>query len=113
MEQAAEVTHGADLVLVNWREGHWLYARQPMVHFGFAHALANERAASWLREHPGTFALVPGELLANCFLPEKAHPLGKTSRADWFLVDAQADNGVCRPERPPEVYRFAWKQNAQ
>ncbi len=111
MEQAAYVTQGADLVLVNWREGHWLYARQPIVHFGFAKPSATEQAARWLRENPGTFALVPGEQLANCFLPEKARPLGQTSRADWFIVDADADNGRCRPESPMQAYRFAWQQN--
>ncbi|MEE4689371.1 glycosyltransferase family 39 protein [Pseudomonas alliivorans] len=110
MEQAAKVTRGADLALVNWREGHWLYARQPIVHFGFARPLAVEQAARWLREHPGAYALIPGELLANCFLPEKAHALGQTSRADWFVVDTQADNGMCRPASPQDVYRFVWKQ---
>lgn len=112
MEQAAEVTQGADLVLVSWREGHWLFARQPIVHFGFADALAIEQAASRLREHPGTFALVPDSQLANCFIPEKAHPLGPTSRADWFVVDASADNGKCRPQTHADVYHFSWKQNA-
>ncbi|MDU8456335.1 ArnT family glycosyltransferase [Pseudomonas syringae group sp. J254-4] len=111
MEQAASVTQGADLVLVNWREGHWLYARQPIVHFGFAKPSAIEQSARWLREHPGTFALVPDEQLANCFLPEKARPLGQTSRADWFIVDADADNGLCKPEPLMKAYRFAWQQN--
>src|SRR5690606_2685557 len=55
MEQAAELTHGADLVLVNWREGHWLYARQPLVHFGFADALSIEQAAGWLQAHPSAY----------------------------------------------------------
>ncbi|KOG05314.1 Glycosyl transferase, family 39 [Pseudomonas syringae pv. aceris] len=54
---------------------------------------------------------MPGEQLANCFLPEKARPLGQTSRADWFIVDADADNGRCKPQRPMQAYRFAWQQN--
>lgn len=113
MQQAAELTHGADLVLVNWREGHWLYARQPLVHFGFAYSLAIEQAVGWLREHPDAFALVPGAQLSRCFAPDKAYSLGQTSRADWFIVDVSADNGHCRAQRPPSIYRFVWKSNGQ
>ncbi|MDD2049398.1 ArnT family glycosyltransferase [Pseudomonas putida] len=108
MAQAAAVTRGADLVLVNWREGHWLYARQPIVHFGFMQHSTVEQAAGWLQLHPGAYALVPGVKLANCFDPEKAHALGATSRADWFVVGADADNGRCRPAPPESVFRFDW-----
>jgi hypothetical protein len=107
MEQAASMTHGADLVLVNWREGHWLYARQPIVHFGMAESTV-EQAAQWLRDHPNAYALVPDELLGQCFAPEAAHELGETSRAEWSIVGADADNGKCHPEQPGHVYRFTW-----
>lgn len=110
MAQAAELTHGADLVLVNWREGHWLYARQPLVHFGFIRHSSVEQAAGWLQQYPAAYALVPEPQLARCFDPEKAHPLGATSRADWYVVGADADNGRCRAALPASVYRFAWNR---
>lgn len=109
MDQAAELTDGANLVLVNWAEGHWLYARQPLVHFGFTQASSVQQAAAWLQLHPQDFALVPGAQLATCFAPQKARPLGKTSRADWFIVGVDADNGQCHADQPAAVYRFAWK----
>ncbi|MHC8300901.1 ArnT family glycosyltransferase [Pseudomonas sp. ZS1P83] len=107
MAQAATMTQGADLVLVSWREGHWLFARQPIVHFGIAGSTV-EQAAQWLREHPQAYALVPDELLSQCFNPRAARELGETSRAHWSIVGADADNGQCRPGQPINVYRFTW-----
>jgi 4-amino-4-deoxy-L-arabinose transferase-like glycosyltransferase len=107
MAQANTMTHGADLVLVNWREGHWLFARQPIVHFGMADSTI-EQAAQWLREHPKAYALVPDEQLSQCFNPQAAHELGETSRAEWSIVGADADNGQCHSGQPVHVYRFNW-----
>lgn len=107
MAQAATMTQGADLVLVNWREGHWLFARQPIVHFGMAGSTV-EQAAQWLREHPQAYALVPDEQLGQCFNPQAARELGETSRAQWSIVGADADNGNCHPGPPAHIYRFTW-----
>jgi 4-amino-4-deoxy-L-arabinose transferase-like glycosyltransferase len=112
MAQAATMTHGADLVLVNWREGHWLFARQPIVHFGMDKSTV-EQAAQWLREHPNAYALVPDELLSQCFNPQAAHELGETSRAQWSIVGADADNGQCHSGQPVHAYRFNWAQEKE
>ena len=109
MRQAAELTGGADLVLADWREGHWLYARQPIVHFGMDAPDAVEKAAAWLHAHPEAYALVPQRTLARCFVADKARKLGKTSRANWYLVGADADNGQCHAALPERSYRFAWR----
>jgi 4-amino-4-deoxy-L-arabinose transferase-like glycosyltransferase len=109
MEQAATMTGGAELVLVNWREGHWLYARQPIVHFGMAGSSV-EQAAQWLRDHPKAFALVPDEELGKCFNAQTARELGETSRAQWSIVGADADNGKCHPLPPANVYHFTWNE---
>ena len=110
MRQAAELSDGAELVLTHWREGHWLFARQPLVHFGFdAKAPALAQAADWLRAHPQDFALVPQQALGECFLAAKARRLGETSRSEFFLVGVDADNGQCHAEPPARVYRFAWR----
>lgn len=108
MERAADASGGAELVLTQWREGHWLYARQPIVHFGFDRPAAAEQAVAWLRAYPRAFALIPHSELRRCFLPEKAHKLGETSRDEWYLVGAEADNGRCRGQVPTKVYRFTW-----
>lgn len=113
MRRAAELTGGAELALIDWREGHWLFARQPIVHFGFQSEVTVDHAAGWLRSHPQSFALVPLRDLARCFQQDKAHKLGETSRAEWFLVGSDADNGRCGGEPPPRVYRFAWHSPLQ
>ena len=108
MADAARATGGAELVLVNWREGHWLFARQPLVHFGFANQSKPETAVYWLRQNPTAFALVPQTELGRCFNADKAQRLGDTSRAEWYVVGADADNGQCQPNVPEQVYHFAW-----
>jgi hypothetical protein len=67
-----------------------------------------EQAAQWLREHRQSYALVPDELLSQCFNPQAAHELGETSRAQWSIVGADADNGRCHPSPPDTIYRFTW-----
>jgi 4-amino-4-deoxy-L-arabinose transferase-like glycosyltransferase len=110
MAQANSMTHGADLVLVNWSEGHWLFARQPIVHFGMLDSTV-ERAAQWLREHPQDSALVPDELLGRCFKPEAARELGEAEGAKWSIVGAEADNGKCLVQAANKVYRFVWEDS--
>lgn len=110
MRQAAQLSGGADLVLAGWREGHWLYAQQPIVHFGFLSGSTIDQAALWLRTHPEAFALVPAQDMARCFKPEKARPLGETSRAEYYLVGSDADNGQCTPQPAARTYRFVWQK---
>jgi len=110
MNDVARFTKNSPLVLVGWREGHWLFAKQPLVHFGFYSRQSLEQSALWLRSHPEAHALVPARELARCYDPQKARPVGSTSRAEWFLVGADADNQACQPAAPGKVYSFAWKQ---
>ncbi|SDB38463.1 Dolichyl-phosphate-mannose-protein mannosyltransferase [Pseudomonas sp. NFACC23-1] len=108
MRDVAGMTSNAELVLVGWREGHWLFARQSIVHFGFYKGNALEQSATWLRSHPRAFALVPARDLARCYDPQKARRVGDTSRAEWFLVGADADNQRCQSPAPEKVYSFTW-----
>lgn len=109
MRSAAALTGGADLLLIDWREGHWLFARQPIVHFGFQSRGGLDEAARWLRIHPDAYALVPARELARCFIPERARSVGGTSRAEWYVVGADADNGQCRSDLKMREFRFAWQ----
>lgn len=108
MRDVAGMTSNAELVLVGWREGHWLFAQQPIVHFGFYNGNSLEQSATWLRSHPRAFALIPARDLARCYDPQKARRVGDTSRAEWFLVGADADNQRCQPPAPEKVYSFTW-----
>lgn len=110
MQQVAQMTGGAQLVLVGWREGHWLFAQQPIVHFGFLSSHTLEQSVLWLRSHPDAYALVPEHEMARCYRPDKARAVGSTSRAEWYLVGADADNQNCQAAATDKVYAFAWKQ---
>lgn len=110
MRDVAQLTGGAELALVGWREGHWLFARQPVVHFGFYNRHSLEHSAQWLRSHPQAFVLVPGKEMARCYDPQKARRVGGTSRAEWFLVGAEADNHHCQVAELDKVYAFAWER---
>ncbi|MNP72996.1 hypothetical protein D3C76_1696460 [compost metagenome] len=67
-----------------------------------------DAAVYWLRQHPTAFALVPANQLGQCFSADKARKLGETSRAEWYVVGADADNGQCQASAPNNVYHFAW-----
>ncbi|MBT8769190.1 ArnT family glycosyltransferase [Metapseudomonas boanensis] len=108
MSEVAEKTHGADLVLSYWREGVWLYARQPIVHFGANTPNRTESAVQWLKDHPAAFALVSEPELARCFIPGKALKLEHAADGLAYLVQAEAINGQCQPLSTNPSYRFAW-----
>lgn len=111
MAEVAEATAGGELMLTYWREGHWLYARQPLVHFGVGAPTQTEKAAEWLRANPTGHALIQPSELPRCFKPELAKRVGDGDDEDWYLVRADADNGQCHdPTASQPPYRFAWKQ---
>ncbi|AOE84937.1 dolichyl-phosphate-mannose-protein mannosyltransferase [Pseudomonas sp. TCU-HL1] len=110
MQDVAEATHGAELMLTHWREGHWLYARQPLVHFGVIAPSQVEKAAQWLRDNPSSYALIRPDELPRCFKPEKARRIGDGDDEDWYLVQADADNGQCHDPALAQPYRFTWTQ---
>ncbi|WP_271412217.1 ArnT family glycosyltransferase [Pseudomonas sp. Q1-7] len=111
MAEVADVSAGGELALTYWREGHWLFARQPLVHFGVGAPEQTERAAEWLRANPGGHALIARSELARCFSAEKARRVGDGHDEDWWLVGADADNGQCHAQASHRLtYRFAWKQ---
>lgn len=109
MRDVAAQTGGAPLVLNRWREGHWLFARQPLVHFGFGNG-AIEPVVDWLRQHPDSYALVSPQELAACFNPQQARQIEDADERVWYLVQANADNGQCHSDEAGSPYRFQWDQ---
>lgn len=112
MTSVAEATGGSKLVLTHWREGHWFYARQPLVHFGVSAPNQIEKAAEWLRRHPDSYAMIRAHELTRCFAPERARRIGDGDKEDWFLVQAVADNGECHDATfgQDPIYQFTWQE---
>jgi hypothetical protein len=110
MAEVQRLSEGRELVLTHWREGHWLYARQPLVHFGIDTPNQTEKALTWLRAHPQALAMVRAEDLERCFRPEVAREVKGDYQEHWFLVGAEADNGLCGEDTSAPAYRFAWQR---
>lgn len=110
MAEVARESQGAELVLSNWREGHWLYAQQPIVHFGLDTPNQAEKAAMWLRQHPQAVAMVRADDIDRCFRRELAKPVAGHHEEDWFLVREDADNGQCHDDSQYSIHQFAWKK---
>ena len=110
--RAAEERAGVDrhLALVDWPEQFLLQARRPVHHFGYRRNPAAEvhEAAAWLGAAEDRMLLLPEQLAAECFVPERVEPLGRAHRRTWVLASAEAASDACTPEngtvflyRPP------------
>lgn len=109
----AEVAHRIgperELGLIQWRDGQWLFARNPVVHWGYREGPEEVgQALTWLREAPGRWLLGNDRWLAPCFDMERALYAGDDRERKLFLVDAGMDLGRCPSEPIREMYRFEW-----
>lgn len=109
MAEVQRLSNGRELVLTHWREGHWLYACQPLVHFGIDTPNQTEKALTWLHAHPQALAMIRAEELERCFRPEVAREVKGDYAEHWFLVGAEGDNGLCAEDTSAPAYRFAWQ----
>jgi 4-amino-4-deoxy-L-arabinose transferase-like glycosyltransferase len=106
---ARELGPEREVALVGWREGHWLFAQNPLVHFGYRGGPDQvHQAQAWLRAGPDRWLLAPARLLRACFDLGRSIRVGREKGSDLVLVDAGMDTGRCTPRRPEPLYRFRW-----
>jgi 4-amino-4-deoxy-L-arabinose transferase-like glycosyltransferase len=100
-----------ELALVHWRDGQWLFARNPIVHFGYRGGPDQVgQALTWLRAGPDRWLLAGDRWLADCFDMQRAIYAGTDRERNLFLVDARMDRGRC-PARPVQrLFRFRWER---
>jgi len=105
----AAVPAGSELGLVNYREQFLLQSTRPAVNFGHRRWREGDReprdAARWLNERPGRVLLVEQALLAPCFAESPRQPVGRASRAEWFLVAGPANRACALDGNPAAVRR--------
>ena len=100
-----------ELALVQWRDGQWLFARNPIVHFGYRGGPDQvARALTWLRERPDRWLLASDRWLIECFDMTRAVHAGNDRDRNLFLVNAGMDTGRCAPQPVQPLYRFRWEQ---
>jgi 4-amino-4-deoxy-L-arabinose transferase-like glycosyltransferase len=101
-----------ELGLIHWREGQWLFARNPIVHFGYrAGPEQVGRALAWLGEAPDRWLLGSDRWLRPCFDMRQAIDAGE-DRDDrrLFLVNLPMASGGCPPIPSGRLYRFRWQR---
>jgi 4-amino-4-deoxy-L-arabinose transferase-like glycosyltransferase len=98
-----------EVALVDWRDGYWLFAQNPLVHFGYRGGPDQlHRAQAWLRAAPGRWLLASRRSLRDCFDLQRAIRAGGEKGYDLLLVDAGMDTQRCAPRAPEPLYRFRW-----
>jgi 4-amino-4-deoxy-L-arabinose transferase-like glycosyltransferase len=100
-----------ELALVQWRDGQWLFAQNPLVHFGYrAGPEQAEHARAWLRGGPDRWLLAGDRWLRDCFDMGQAIHVAEDRERQLFLVEARMDTGRCPATPPRHVYRFRWER---
>jgi 4-amino-4-deoxy-L-arabinose transferase-like glycosyltransferase len=100
-----------ELALIHWRDGHWLFAQNPLVHFGYrGGADQTGQALTWLRERPDRWLLASDRWLTPCFDMTQAVYAGHDRGRDLFLVDARMGTGRCPAQPIQRLYRFRWER---
>jgi hypothetical protein len=101
-----------ELALIHRREGQWLFARNPIVHFGYrAGPDQLERALTWLRERQDRWLLADERRLGDCFDLTRAIHVGRDRGRTLYLVDARADTGRCAGHPIRRLFRFRWERS--
>jgi hypothetical protein len=99
-----------ELALIHWRDGQWLFAQNPIVHFGYrGEAGQVGRALAWLREEPDRWLLASDRWLAKCFDMEQAVFVRSDRGRQLFLVNAGMESGQCASQPTEPRYRFRWE----
>jgi 4-amino-4-deoxy-L-arabinose transferase-like glycosyltransferase len=100
-----------ELALVQWRDGQWLFAQNPIVHFGYrSEADQVGQALTWLRAAPQRWLLASDRWLAACFDMQRALYAGEDRERRLFLVDAGMDRVTCPAQPSQPLYRFRWER---
>jgi 4-amino-4-deoxy-L-arabinose transferase-like glycosyltransferase len=100
-----------ELALIHWRDGHWLFAQNPLVHFGYRGGSDQTgQALTWLRERPDRWLLASDRWLAPCFDMAQAVHVGHDRGRTLFLVDGHMEAARCAAQPIHRLYRFKWER---
>jgi hypothetical protein len=97
-----------ELGLVQWRDGQWLFARNPIVHFGYRGPDQLGQALTWLQGGADRWLIAGDRWLAPCFDMERAVYAGNDRERKLYLVDASMEGGRCPAAPIRRAYRFRW-----
>ncbi len=86
-----------EIALLDTGEQFMLFARRPVVHFGYHTPPEAEMFAAWqwLEIHPAGHLLLPASRESACLDLTKGHPVGRAHREDWLLLGADGLKADC------------------
>jgi 4-amino-4-deoxy-L-arabinose transferase-like glycosyltransferase len=110
-EVARRIGAERELALIHWRDGQWLFAQNPIVHFGY-HGGPDQvgQGLAWLRAAPNRWLLASDRWLRDCFDMQQAIHAGEDRGRHLFLVEARMDPGRCPSPPLRRLYRFRWER---
>jgi 4-amino-4-deoxy-L-arabinose transferase-like glycosyltransferase len=110
-EVARRIGAERELALIHWRDGQWLFALNPIVHFGYRGGPDQVgQALAWLRAAPNRWLLASDRWLRDCFEMQQAIHAGEDRGRHLFLVEARMDPGRCPSPPLRRLYRFRWER---
>jgi len=99
MAETAQAVGDAELGLVGWKEQHILFAKRPVVHFGYRRP---DREAelhdglTWLLQDDYRYLLVTDKFPTSCVDLQRARNMGYRHRQNWYLVQSADVLHDCR-----------------
>lgn len=103
------VSSDSEIALLDTGEQFMLFARRPVVHFGYHTSPQAEMYAAWqwLSTHQNSFVMLPSSKESPCFDLSMGKSMGIAHREDWLLLGAEALKSDCpAPEVQAETFRY-------
>ncbi|GLS84297.1 ArnT family glycosyltransferase [Paraferrimonas haliotis] len=99
----------ADVLVLDFREQHFLFAQREIFHFSYKvdHSIEVEAAAQWMKQKPQRYILGGRKQLSRCFDDAQLPTIEKRHSKEWVLVSEALLLETCKaPESMPPVYHF-------
>lgn len=110
--QAIDETAGkeSEIALLDTGEQFMLFARRPIVHFGYHTPPATEIYAAWqwLKANPGGYLLLPVSRESTCLDLTKGIIMGRAHREDWLLLGPDGLRPSC-PQADDKATTFRYE----
>ena len=106
----SSVPSNSEIALLDTGEQFMLFARRPIVHFGYHTPPDAEMYAAWqwLKINPAGRLLLPASRESLCLDLSKGHPVGHAHREDWLLLGADGLRADC-PHSDIKTTTFRYK----
>ena len=110
--QAIDETAGkeSEIALLDTGEQFMLFARRPIVHFGYHTPPATEMYAAWqwLKANPGGYLLLPVSRESTCLDLTEGIVVGRAHREDWLLLGPDGLRPSC-PQADDKATTFRYE----